>query len=284
MTSPRNIAEQLDVMAYADRQLDPPRRRQVEVNLTHSPDLLETARAIAMQNEAILAAHTSILEEPVPKRLLSTLEDTGPTRRLTTLARIAAVAVVALATGAAGWWGGQWLGVANSDDATSFLEIVTSTEPPEAWRTIPTAALPAAAQPLQWLSERVMLELRAPSLMAQGYRLIGKVLVEINGEPAVRLTYQRDDGETISLFMRTRWRDTPPTVSLDDSGGAAAAYWFDGPMMWVLTGDAEADELGALADTIHGTTRLEPSRTEAAPAQNAMDINSPNGPPIAIPQ
>lgn len=284
MTSPRDIAEQLDVMAYADRQLDPLRRRQVEGNLAHSPDLHETARAIAMQNEAIRTAYAAVLEEPVSKRLLSTLENMEPRRRFTTLRRTAAVAVVALATGTAGWWSGQWLGVANSDDVTSFLEVVTSTEPPSAWRTIPAMALPAAAQPLQWLSERVMLELQAPSLMAQGYRLIGKVLVEINGEPAVRLTYQHDDGETISLFMRARWRDTPPRVNLDASGGAAAAYWFDGPMMWVLTGDADADELGALADTIQGTSRLEPSRTEVAPAQNAMDIHSSNGPPITIPQ
>lgn len=284
MTSPRNIAEQLDLMAYADGQLDPLRRRQVERNLAHSPDLLEAAQAIAVQNEAIRAAYTTVLEEPVPERLTSTLENVGPRRRFAAFRRAAALVVLTLVTGAAGWWGGQWLGTANHDDVASFLEDVTGAEPPEAWRTIPTSTVPAAEQPLQWLSDRVMLELQAPSLMAQGYRLIGKALVEVKGEPAVQLTYQRDDGETVNLFMRTRWRDTPPKVNLDVSGSNAAAYWFDGAMMWVLTGHPEAEELGALADTIHGTTRLEPSPKEADPARNALDLDSANVPPGTIPQ
>jgi anti-sigma factor RsiW len=281
MTSPLTPAGQLDLMAYADRQLDPLRRREVERDLARSPDLLEMAQAIALQNEAIREAYAGVLDEPVPDRLTAVLSRIEPPRQMARLRRIAAVAAaLTLATGA-GWWGGQWLGPSSPDDVAAFVEAVTGSDPAPAREPVPVSI---SAQPLEWLADRVTLELQAPNLEAQGYRMIDKALVEVEGQPSVRLTYQRDDGGTVRLFLRTRWRETPPTVNLDVGGGAAAAYWLDGPMMWVLTGDVGGDELGALAETIRGATRLEPSAAEGGAAQNALDLNGLGLAPVSIPQ
>jgi len=284
MTDRLEIPTQLDLMAYADRQLGPRLHRQVERNLARSPGLLETAQAFAMQNEAIRTAYSDVLDEPIPGHLMSILENVEPRRRFASTLRACAMALLILATGAVGWWGGKQLGVASPQDVTSFLDAVTSAESTKAWHTVSASTVAGAVQPLEWLSERVALELQAPSLISQGYRLIGKALVDVAGRPTVRLTYQRDNGNTVRLFMRTRWPDTPPAITLDTNSDVAAAYWFDGPMMWVLTGDVETDALAALAKAIDGTLRLQPSPAEAGPAQNTLDLNTPNAAAATIPQ
>ena len=279
MTSPITPSTQLDLMGYADGQLDAARRREIEQLLAHDPDLLAAAQAIAMQNEAIGEAYGDVLDERLPARLMAVVERAHPARRATRLRQAVAIMALALATGVAGWWGGDLVDTTRSEDIEDFVDAAAIAH--LAWadpssRPISSASLTPSAPPLEWLSERVTLELGAPSLAANGYQSIDKTLADVDGRPTVRLTFERQDGKTVSLFLSTRWRESPPTFNLNTEGEAPSVYWLDGPLMWVLTGSLEAGELAALAEMIHDTARLRPRQAGRRPIQNnVVDLDAP---------
>jgi len=279
MTSPIAPYWQLDVMGYADGQIDAARRKDIERLLARDPDLLATAQSIAMQNDAIRAAYGDRLEEDIPGRLMSVLERAEAAKRPVSPLRTAAVVALTLATGVAGWWGGELLGTPPPEDANDFVDAVATAhldwaDPTS--RSISTGSPTPAAPPLEWLSERVTLELRAPTLAAYGYESVDKALTDVDGRPTVRLTFERGDGNAISLFLSTRWRELPPTFNLRPDAGASSVYWFDGPLIWVLTGTLEPSDLAAMAEAIHETTRLRPAPAgRPSIRNNIVDLDTP---------
>ena len=282
-TSTEEIS-QLDIMGYADGQLEAPRRQEVERELTRHPELLATAQAIALQNEAIRAAYGGVVHEPVPPRLISHAErPDNAARRLARMRRVAAVVALTLAAGVAGWWGGT-LPDDQGDDARRFVEAAASDH--LAWTdpSVPpfaSASLAPRAQPLEWLSDRLTLEVGTPNLVSHGYHSIAKALVEIDGRPTVKLTFERDDGDSVSLFLTTRWRESPPTFNVEADAPLPSVYWFDGPLMWTLTGSNSA-ELTELAEAIHGMTRVQPTPTGNRVLPNNIVDLDPLTPP-AVP-
>ena len=263
---------QLDLMGYADGHLDVARRQHVDRLLAQRADLLAMTDAITRQNEVLRETYGAVLDEPVPERLLGALDEPKPGNRATRMRRIAAVAALAIVTSVAGWWGGQLMDrSAEANDVSNFVRAAASTHlvPPDPMaRTLSGWSLDANAQPLEWLAERVTLELRAPSLEGHGYRSMDKALVEIDGRPTVKLMFEGDEGRMVSLFLRTRWDETPPTWNLETDAEHPTVYWFDGPLMWVLIGDVDAATLTGLAEVIHDTARLRPSATGTDGIQN----------------
>jgi len=262
---PRNITD-LDLMAYADALLEPERRREVERYLHEHPEERARIDAFIAQNEALQAHYDKVLTEPVPARLEAALWARGRTsaRRFRPLAQAAAVVFLVVTTGVGGWWLGQ--SGHFSDGAPPYLG-----EMARAHVSQPMSAQSETAsngsQPLQWLAKRVTLELRAPDLEAEGYRLQGKKLVQVDGRPTVQLRYIDDTGRSLSLFLRTRWQDDAPAMRFAEDVPVPTTYWYQGPLAWTLSGDVAARELHDLAKTIHQSLRVEPqSRQEQAEA------------------
>jgi anti-sigma factor RsiW len=202
------------------------------------------------------------LNEEIPTRLGGVIHDRHRRRR-SHQARAAAAVLVLVGAGAIGWIGGQY---ADNDTREVTRYIAAAEIAYQADRPTPVSLTRAPAglvgtptKPLQWLSDRVTFELRTPDLSQEGYQPAGNALVEINGRPTAQLTYRNADGERLNLYLRSRWSETQPGFNTAARGETRSVHWFDGPVMWVLVGDAEPGKLRRLAERVHSEMRLEPS-------------------------
>lgn len=255
----------LDLMAFADGQLDAARRATVEAHLATAPEDAAMVEAIMAQNEALRRTLLPIAREPVPERLKAVLErERRPVLR--PLAESAAVLALVAASGLAGWWLGQGrtdvaaappaflAGLTGSVASAPIGETATVAETMVADEVIETA--PA------WFSDRVTLELAAPSLGDSFSRPELQRLVEIEGRPTVRFELAGPEGRQLALYLQTRQPMAPAAPRLVEPDAAAhtapTAYWQDGPLVWALTGEAEGAELVALAERIAMAIELQP--------------------------
>jgi len=105
-------------MAYADEQLDPQRRHEVEVHLSNNPVAARFIRDVIEQNKIIRGRFAYLLDDPVPERLEQVLYRSQVPARLGF--RIAAAIVLLLVSGLSG----AWLGVpasSETDDVTNAI-------------------------------------------------------------------------------------------------------------------------------------------------------------------
>lgn len=95
----------------------------------------------------------------------------------------------------------------------------------------------SANKPLNWLTQKVALEIQAPDLSAMGYSLTDRRLVSVDGKEAVLLAYKNTQGKEMKLFIKSRWQEAAPVVHYQQNGGAATAFWEDGTLTYALSGD-----------------------------------------------
>jgi len=275
-----------DLLAYVDDRLEPERRRRVEEVLARDPAERARAEAFMAQNEALRRAFGGIAGEPVPPALQAVLEGRGRRARasrggVTGLAAGLA-AGVALAVGL-GWWAGG----PDSEirRARTFVEQVATLPKEAAMAGSPLVSTDAGYDaPLDWLEQRVAMDLRAPDLSDDGWTLHRRGLVDVDGRPTVRLVYADDDGRQLSIFMRDRWSGTrdAPDIHTTARGDARAAYWYDGPLVWALVSELEAEQLESLGRKAHASTRLNPmprgpEMLQTAPMEEPVPPHGPNG-------
>lgn len=295
--SPEPITE-LDLLAYVDGQLDrdPHRRALVERHLAVRPDDAERVADFSAQNEALRRAGAAVLEEPVPERLLAAVRrDASAPHR--TLWRAAAVAALVVASAVGGWLvGTKDLHAPGERDAFAAEALLDSRRPEETAQTAiepalpgrpPLAAMPAGtggrlpsgpapdglaageltrlgAAPLAWLRQRIAVEIQAPDLSAEGYRLRDSRRIVLNGEPTLKMVYRRRDGRQASLYLRTRWLEDGEPVRRLEQGDTTLLHWFEGPLAIALVAEGVAGpEVEAMAhrvrDAVAGSAVLEPS-------------------------
>src|SRR3546814_19375271 len=78
----------------------------------------------------------------------------------------------------------------------------------------------AGMQPLSWLSGgRMTADIRPPSLISQGFKLLDRRLVSADGQRLVRLPYGDSRGRKLSLFLRARWPAQPSQINLAKKNG-----------------------------------------------------------------
>lgn len=257
----------LDLMAYADGQLDAARRLTVEAHLATHPEDRAMVEAIMAQNAALRTALAGIAEEPVPERLKAVLErEPRPLWRPTLQA--ASVLALVSASAAGGWWLGQGGGVAGVAPPAFLAGLDLDAEPDELVTIDSTGAVPALAEEAvqlspAWLADAVSLRLAAPGLGAAFSAPELQRLVEADGRPTVHFALDDPDGRRLSLYLQTRPATAPAQVRLAEGTSAAhgrpAAYWQDGPLVWALTGDVQGADLRDLAERIAVAIELVPS-------------------------
>jgi anti-sigma factor RsiW len=272
----------LDLMAYADGQLDAARRATVEAHLATAPEDAAMVEAIMAQNEALRRTLMPIAREAVPERLKAVLEhDRQPAWR--PLLQTAAMLALVAASGLGGWWlGREGTDVAHGPPAYlaglagDVASMPVGEAAPVAEAVVADEVI-EAAQP--WFADRVALELSAPGLGDGFSRPDLQRLVEIDGRPTVRFELAGPEGRQLALYLQTRrsveQRDLRVVEADSTAHAAPTAYWQDGPMVWALTGDAEPAELVALAERIALAIELQP---RLGPADGAhTDRQPPDG-------
>jgi len=109
-----------------------------------------------------------------------------------------------------------------------------------------------------WFSDRVTLELTAPSLGASFAAPEMQRLVDIEGRPTVRFEIAGPDGRPLALYLQTRPSAADGDVHVVDDPAGATAYWRDGPLVWALEGEVGQSELETLARRIGAAIEVAP--------------------------
>lgn len=268
---------ELDLLAYADGLLDAERRDQVESYLRDHPEAAARVRADAQRNAAIRAALAGVAAEPVPERLAAVVDSRHPSimRRAW---RGAAAAALVLSAGLAGWL----LGQGGAPDRPAMRAFVADS------LTMHAGARPAAApagptasvRPLDWLSERIALELRPPDLSAEGLALEGNAVVNVRGRQAVRLVYRDSQDRPVTLLIGPRWIDDAAPPRFAEKGDLTVGYGLSGPLAYALVGRMSRERIAALTDRIRRALR-EPGergtpKVKVAPAPAPRQAGTPN--------
>jgi anti-sigma factor RsiW len=237
-----------ELHAYVDGELPADRGAAVEGWLaTHSDDM---ARVTAWRSlaDGIRARYGAVASEPVPARLsLSKIDRARRSWR-----GLAASAVVgAFVVGAIAGWLGR--GAVAPVPAATFtadaldaykLYVVEVRHPVE-------VAGNEQAHLTQWLSKRVGYELRIPNLEPVGLKLVGgRLLPGPHGDAAAFFMYESKSGERITLYS-TRANGPDTSLRYNAQGPVAALSWADSDIAYVVSGEANADRLHKVAETVY---------------------------------
>lgn len=256
---PFETIDERDLHAYVDGLLDDHRARKVEEYLKRHPEKAAEVRDYIEYNKQLRKAYEHEADEPVPQRLLSVLN--RPVRNVWPVVGKAAAVVVLCALSA----GGGWLGAYNNNSAVStvsaedgmvrsFLhQVALNAEPAFNVAPVEKLELNAGAQhtdPLNWLTQKVALEMQAPNLTQAGYTLEQRRLVTRGPQEFVELKYANSSGDAIKLYMKTRWDKEPPSIEFFRQGGKAIAHWQEGPLVYALTGALDQDNAAQIAELV----------------------------------
>ena len=248
MKSGQTITE-LDLHAYADKQLSPARRAEVEDYLAHHPEAMAQVDAIRQLDQALHALFDPVLAEPIPTTIQL------PWIKKRALLRVAAVMA---------WIG---LGTVLGWSVNSLVEF-GSGAPLEAQLVRPAAfahviytaevlhPVEVGAENEQhliaWLSKRLRTPIHAPDLAASGYNLVGGRLLPSTDRMAAQFMYQNALGRRVTLYMRRgAWDNQTTAFRYSQNGSVGVFYWIDGPLGYALSAELEKTELLKLAVLIH---------------------------------
>jgi len=267
MSGNRRITE-IDLLAYADGLLDTDTQRKAEVEayLERRPEDAARVKAYLRQNAEIRQAYAASMQSSVPERLYAALYG-APGRGLGAFAKTAALIGLALFAGYAGWLIGREDRTAERH-ARAFVQQTiaahVSADRPGQDARLAQGQVP---QPIHTLSGEVPFEVRLPDLSAHGYAITDKRVIGAEGRQVLEVSYVRQGGDRVSLFVRTRWRDDSREIRVEHDDAAAVAYWTEGPFMYGLAANLDRTELHTLAVSARGSL----ASPQTAPARGNED-------------
>jgi len=112
---------------------------------------------------------------------------------------------------------------------------------------------------VQWLSKRVGYQLRIPNLESLDLKLVGGRLLPGPRGAAAFFMYEGRSGERFTLYTtRSDGHDT--ALRYNAEGPAAALYWADGDIAYVVSGEANREQLHKVAETAYAQLERAPAR------------------------
>jgi anti-sigma factor RsiW len=271
-----------ELHAFADEQLTPERRSEVEAWLARRPAERERVQAWIAQKQALRALFDPVLDEPVPPALARAAR--RPPARWAGV--LAAGLVIAVASGAGGWAlrgtmspertlaastelapsPGDPLALSTAA-GTSFAEraaVAHAVYTPELRRPVEVDAA-HEDQLVAWLSKRMGAPMKAPHLQAEGYELEGGRLLPGERGPVAQFMYRDAEGRRLTLYVSNEMAG--PAASGASAGGTAfrfvragkvnVFYWVDGPYGYAISAEADRGTLARVSDAVY--RQLEPA-------------------------
>lgn len=292
---PMETIDERDLHAYVDGFLDDQRARQFEDYLKRHPELRAQVEDYLQQNRLLREAFEPQGNDPVPLRLLSVLN--RPVKNIwPNVGKIAAVFVLCVVSAGGGWWGAHQNAVMMSEEdgmVGQFLhQVALNSKKPFEAMSVQKLEINAdnQADPLNWLTQKVALEMQAPNLAEEGYSIQWRRLVTRESQEFVELTYANVAGDTIKLYMKTRWQKEAPTLEFVQKVDQSIAYWQDGPLVYALSGSFDRDRATKLADLIRTSMGRGPAAgpmpsedLQIRPPQTLQSVQQPQMNPSLVP-
>ncbi|MBO0742265.1 MAG: anti-sigma factor [Hyphomicrobiaceae bacterium] len=257
MTPERRIGE-AELHAYLDGELAAQERAELEALLAANPVELALLRDFRDLNEAIVRGYANRLDAPVPERLKQVLagipEHVADRRSRSARGWIEAVVAMLIAALAAGTgYVLRDLTVATRRE-TAFVATAIgahSVYVPEVRHPVEVGAA-EETHLVQWLTKRLGANVRAPTLSALGWKLVGGRLLPDRGLPAAQFMYEDAAGRRLTLYLRKETGLNNAAFQFAERDGFGAFYWVDQPLAYAIAGRLARDELMGLASAVYG--------------------------------
>jgi len=258
-TDDNSPVTEADLHAYADHQLRPARRMQVEAYLAAHPRDAARIQAWVTENEMLRALLDPVLREPIPVRI-----PVAPARSMIPWRQFALAAAIAFCSASVAWVARGAL----DDQKLQPAAALTPATPvaatfarraavahvvysPEVRRPVEVGA-DQEDQLVSWLSKRMDAPLKAPHLGRVGYELIGGRLLPGEKGPVAQFMYHDGSGQRLTLYVT---RETAPSgdsaFRFAQEGPVNVFYWVDGKFGYAISAGADKSELFSVAQDVY---------------------------------
>ena len=249
-----------DLHAYVDGLLPESRRAEIAAYLDARPDEAQRLQMYRAQSDALRALYDPVLSEPVPARLSAV-----PRAASRHLQRYAAGFVIALVSGAAGWFlhgsadqgttlaraaqqAGASQQVASLARQAAIAHVVYS---PDIRHPVEIGA-DQETQLVTWLSKRLGTPIHPPKLGKLGYDLIGGRLLPGQSGPVAQFMYHDAEGQRLTLYVSTEQSQNKDTgFKFAEQGPVNVFYWIDGKFGYALSGGIDKATLARIATAVY---------------------------------
>jgi len=263
MSEETRISE-AELHAFADRQLEPARRAQVEAWLAARPEEAERVALWLRAGEELHALYDPVMEESVPESLTQVARGRA---RWGGAGLWRSVAMAAVWTGIGAVLGGLagWELHASRPSAPPAAEIgmarraavAHAVYSPEVRHPVEVGA-DQEQHLVSWLSKRLGVKVKAPKLEDVGMSLVGGRLLPGEVGPLAQFMYQSERGRRMTLYVRAEaspYRETAFRYARENNVGVF--YWVDRQCSYAIaSGDLSKEELLTIANMVY--KQLEP--------------------------
>lgn len=242
-----------ELNAYLDGELTGSETRSVEEWLAAHPEDARRAASLRRTDEAIRAGFGKVIEEPLPRSMTALLDRGGQRPVWIRAMRAAAVLLVFLGGGTAGyfWRDAQ---VARIETASNFVGSAIGAHQVFAVEVRHPVEVGADQEEhlVRWLTKRLGADFHAPRLAPHGFELVGgRLLPAAGGEPAAQFMYQDKSGRRLTLYLRTSAQGENTAIQIANAGKISALYWIDKPLACAIIAELPREQLMEIAHTIY---------------------------------
>ena len=259
-SGPGSPITEADLHAYVDQQLTPVRHAEVEQYLATRPDESQRVQDWQRQTELLRGLLDSVLDEPLPLRLpLRPPPSSWPWRALA-----AGIVLAVLSAGTAWFARGVYeervAGSARAGSGTQLTgfahraAVAHVVYTPDGRRPVEVGA-DQEQQLVTWLSRRLGTPVKAPTLGAIGYSLIGGRLLPGDKGPVAQFMYHDGSGQRLTLYVT---REAPQVggkaqtaFQFGRDGPVNVFYWVDRNFGYAISSNAERPELMRVAQEVY---------------------------------
>lgn len=233
--------------AYVDGVGTEDDRRQVEAAMAADSEVAARVRAYMEQNRALHEAFDPVLAEPHGIRV--------PVKEASRWSRWGGMAAALFIGIASGYAVRDWQDKSASVPPIAHVAMYAhAAYVPEVRHPVEVAAN-EQQHLLAWLSKRLSTPLRAPSLDAAGYQLLGGRLLPRTDDrdpaPLAMLMYENPQGRRLTLLVKRESTNRETAFRFSEEGSTRVFYWIDGPLGYALAGDLPREELQSIARLVY---------------------------------
>jgi anti-sigma factor RsiW len=260
-----SISDQ-ELHAYVDGTLPEERRAALDAQLEQDADFAAKVSDYFSLNNMLHERYDRVLAEPVPARLKPRIRKSWRNAvNWPQFAGMAATLVVGIGIGL-GYNGLKQPGNPSPSSggnltATRYTDSVANFAQQAAVAHVvysPDTQHPVEIgedheqELVKWLSSRIGMNVRPPSLANSGFQLIGGRLLPGSDGPIAQFMYNDAHGERVTLCISRRKVETSTTAfRLYQDGPVNVFYWVDGDIGYAVSGGIDRKALLSLAHDVY---------------------------------